>query len=79
MRRAVLQSIPKSMAVRLDVLPIRMDQSRLVVAMAEPQNVATIDELRFTSGKDISPRLGFRAEILSAIVRNYDQHRSACA
>jgi len=67
-----LQSIPKAMAVRLDILPIHMDQARIVVAMAEPQNVATIDELQFTTGKDISPRLGFRAEILSAIVRNYD-------
>ena len=70
---AVLQSIPKSMAVRLDILPVRMEQSRLIVVMAEPQNVATIDELRFTSGKDISPRFGFRAEIVSAIVRNYDR------
>lgn len=68
----VLQSIPKAMAVRLDVLPVRMDQSRLVVVMAEPQNVATIDELRFTTGKDVSPRLGFRAEIQSGIVREYD-------
>ena len=71
--QALLQSIPKAMAVRLDILPIHMEQSRMVVAMAEPQNVGTIDELRFTTGKDISPRLGFRAEILSAIVRNYDQ------
>jgi type IV pilus assembly protein PilB len=69
---AVLQSIPKPMAVRLDILPVRLEQARLIVVMAEPQNVATIDELRFTSGKDISPRFGFRAEILSAIVRNYD-------
>ncbi len=75
--KSVLQSIPKAMAVRLDVLPIHMDQSRMVVAMAEPQNVATIDELQFTSGKDISPRLGFRAEILSGIMRNYDRHEGA--
>jgi type IV pilus assembly protein PilB len=69
---AILQFVPKPMAVRLDVLPVRLEQSRLIVVMAEPQNVATIDELRFTCGKDISPRFGFRAEILSAIVRNYD-------
>ena len=68
----VLQAITKSMAIRLEILPVHMDQSRMVVVMAEPQNVATIDELRFSTGKDISPRLGFRAEILSAIVRNYD-------
>ena len=70
---AVLQSIPRPMAVRLETLPVRMDESRLVVVMAEPQNVTTIDELRFSLGKDISPRFGFRAEIQAAIVRNYDR------
>ncbi len=70
---AVLQTITKPTAVRLDVLPVRMDHSRMVVIMAEPQNVATIDELRFTTGTDISPRFGFRAEIQSAIARNYEQ------
>ena len=45
--------------------------------MAEPQNVATINELRFTCGKDISPRFGFRAEIQSAIVRSYDHFVSS--
>jgi type IV pilus assembly protein PilB len=68
---AALQSIPKSMAVRLEILPVHVDQSQIVVAMVEPQNIATIDELGFTAGKHISPRFGFRAEILSAIARNY--------
>ena len=70
---AVLQSVPKAMAVRLDALPVCMEQSKLVVVMAEPQNVTTIDELRFTTGKNISPRFGFRAEIQTAIVQNYDR------
>jgi type IV pilus assembly protein PilB len=74
---SVLQAITKSMAIRLEILPVHMDQSRIVVVMAEPQNVATIDELQFTTGKDVSPRLGFRAEIMSAIVRNYHQFVSA--
>ena len=43
----------------------------LIVAMAEPQNLTIIDELSFTSGKVISPRLAFRTEILAAISRNY--------
>jgi len=69
--KAALQLVPNAMAIRLSVLPIEMDQTRLVVAMVEPQNIATIDELRFSTGKDILPRFGFRVEILSAIVRNY--------
>jgi type IV pilus assembly protein PilB len=54
-----------------------MDQTRMVVVMAEPQNITTIDELRFTCGKDISPRFAFLAEIRSAIERNYGQFESA--
>jgi type IV pilus assembly protein PilB len=75
--KEALQKIAKSMAIRLEILPVQVDHSKMVVVMAEPQNVATIDELQFTAGKDISPRLGFRAEIMSAIVRNYDQFVSA--
>ena len=39
--------------------------------MAEFQNVRTIDELFFLTGKVISPRLGFRSEILAAIGKDY--------
>jgi len=68
---SLLKLIPKLTAVRLAVLPVRTEESRVLVAMAEPQNVATIDELRFATGADISPRFAFRSEILVAIARNY--------
>ncbi len=71
--KSVLDSIPKAMAVQMVVLPVRMERSRLVVVMAEPQNIAMIDELRFATGMNISPRLAFRSEILEAIARNYGQ------
>jgi type IV pilus assembly protein PilB len=69
--KVALEAIPGAVAERLAILPVRMEDSKLVVAMAEPQNLAVIDELRFTSGKTISPRLAFRTEILAAIARNY--------
>ena len=69
--KSALEDIPGAVAERLAILPVRMENSKLVVAMAEPQNLAVIDELRFTSGKTISPRLSFRTEILAAIARNY--------
>src|ERR1035437_5025670 len=59
-----LEAIPISVAQRLAVLPVRYHNAALVVVMAEPQNLAVIDELEFISGKTISPQLGFRAEIL---------------
>ncbi len=63
--------IPVALAYRLNALPIAIEGLNLVVVMAEPQNIAIIDELRFSTGKDISPRFAFRAEILAAIQRNY--------
>jgi type IV pilus assembly protein PilB len=71
--KSALEAIPGEVAERLAILPIRMENSALVVAMAEPQNLTVIDELRFTAGKTISPRLAFRTEILAAIARNYER------
>jgi type IV pilus assembly protein PilB len=69
--KAALEAIPGVVAQRLAILPVCIENKKLVVAMAEPQNLAVIDELRFISGKTISPRLAFRAEILAAIAQNY--------
>ena len=66
-----LKLVPRSMAERLCVLPLRTEQKRLIVAMAAPQNLAVLDELRFTTGFEISPRLSFRIELQQAINKHY--------
>jgi type IV pilus assembly protein PilB len=68
-----LSLISKSVASRCSALPLSVEGRRLVIVMAEPQNLATIDELRFFSSMDISPRLGFAPEISEAIERHYGQ------
>ena len=67
----VLHLIPRHLAVRGCVFPIRKEGNKLVVAMAEPQNIGLSDELKFTTGSNISPRLGFRSEIFAAIEKFY--------
>lgn len=67
----VLQTIPATMARRCQALPVGMGETGLVVAMAEPQNLQLIDELRFKTGLAIEPRLAFRSEIAEAIDRHY--------
>jgi type IV pilus assembly protein PilB len=66
-----LKLVPRSMAERLCVLPIRTENKRLTVAMAAPQDLAGLDELRFTTGFEISPRLSFRIELQRAIDKHY--------
>jgi type IV pilus assembly protein PilB len=67
----ILKLIPRATAVRFCVLPLRMERHRLVVVMAEPQNVQMLTELGFAAGRGITPQFGFRAEILAAIENNY--------
>jgi type IV pilus assembly protein PilB len=66
-----LQLISATMARSCCALPPETVGNKLVVVMAEPQNLRFLDELRFKSGMQISPRLGFRAEVEAAIAINY--------
>src|SRR5712671_250370 len=69
--RAAVELIPRPIAERYSVLPLVREGKKLVVAMSEPQNLRTLDELRFLTGMEILPRLGFPTEIAEAIEKCY--------
>ena len=73
----VLKLLPRAVAKRCCVMPIHCQGTKLVTAMAEPQNLHIIDELRFMSGTEIIPRLAFRAEIETAIAKWYEAEEDA--
>jgi type IV pilus assembly protein PilB len=68
---STLSLIPAAMARRCCALPLAVDGAKLVVVMAEPQNLEFLHELRFKSGMIIEPRMGFRSELDSAIQKYY--------
>lgn len=70
---ATLELIPREVAERLCVLPIRRDLSRLVVVMSDPRNTSVRKEIGGITGMTISPRLAFHAELREAIARHYSQ------
>lgn len=63
--------VSKALALKCTVLPLAVEESTLVVVMAEPQNLRIADEIRFTAGMNVSTRLGFRQDILAAIEKYY--------
>ncbi len=69
--KAVLKLVPQSVAEKYIVLPLVIEGRRIVAVMAEPQNLKSLDELRFITGMDVIPRLGFRSEIDEAIKKCY--------
>src|SRR3979411_542954 len=66
-----LRLVQRAVAERCNALPIRIDQRHLVVAMAAPQDLAILDDLRFSTGLEISPRLACRGEVHKAIAKYY--------
>src|SRR6202167_5577818 len=74
-----LRLITASMARKCCALPLETVGNKLIVVMAEPQNLLFLDELRFKSGMQISPRLGFRAEVEAALAINYASPESEAA
>ena len=74
--RELIKLLPRSVAERYCVLPLVKEGKRIVAVMAEPQNLHQLDELRFMTGMDIIPRLGFKAEIQEAIKKCYGEHEA---
>jgi len=76
----ILKLVPHALAKRCCALPVQAQgTTKLIMVIAEPQNLQVIDELRFSVGMDIVPRLGFRDEIQSAIDKWYGNAEQAAA
>ncbi|MFZ0638034.1 MAG: ATPase, T2SS/T4P/T4SS family [Candidatus Acidiferrales bacterium] len=75
----ILNLVPHAMASQCCVLPIQTQGTKLIVAMAEPQNLDILAELRFATGMEIVPQLGFRKEIVAAIEKWYGSAEEAAA
>ena len=51
------------------VLPIRVQDEDLVVAMADPANIFAIDDLRIVTGREIRPVVAVESDLVTAIDR----------
>jgi type IV pilus assembly protein PilB len=72
-----LTLIREDVARKYTALPIRVEgRSTLVVAMADPLNVAALEDLRFHSGMFIQPVLAMPSAIGESIERYYHIDRS---
>jgi type IV pilus assembly protein PilB len=51
------------------VLPVKVQDDELVVAMADPANIFAIDDLRIVTGKEIRPVVAVESDLMQAIDR----------
>ncbi|MEI7815216.1 MAG: ATPase, T2SS/T4P/T4SS family [Coriobacteriia bacterium] len=63
--------VARDMATRYTLMPVEVLDGVLLVAMADPQNVLALDDLRILTGHDIKPAISTKDDILAAIEEFY--------
>ncbi|MHB1137174.1 MAG: GspE/PulE family protein [Coriobacteriia bacterium] len=63
--------VPRDLASRYTLMPIEIANDHLVVAMADPQNVLALDDLRIITGYEIQPAISTKDDIVAAVEEYY--------
>jgi len=66
-----IQIVPSEFALRHHLLPIRQEDHTLTVAMADPLDIQSIDDLRLLTGYSVVPMLASPSEIRRAAEQLY--------
>ncbi|HZL84992.1 MAG TPA: type IV-A pilus assembly ATPase PilB [Candidatus Krumholzibacteria bacterium] len=69
----VISLVPSEVAGKFQVIPIARIGRQLTLAMANPQNIFIIDDVKFITGLDVKAVVCAEAAIKKAIDRYYDQ------
>src|SRR5256712_1244928 len=69
----ILKLIPPDIAVKHTVLPLKREGRTLTVAIADPNNVTAIEDLKFVTRCDVLPVIAGEYTLRNAIERYYQQ------
>ncbi len=67
----VIELVPREVAEAKTLIPLARENGAVKVAVADPYDIATLDELRFRLNLDILPVLSSPEEIRHSITNNY--------
>jgi hypothetical protein len=68
----IFKVLKAEMAKKFGVVPVRKEANTLVLAMSDPMDIETMDNIRFITGLSIKPVLSMTSEIKDAIRKYYD-------
>jgi type IV pilus assembly protein PilB len=68
----IFSLIPKDLAKRSLIVPLKIDGDKLYVAMKDPMDFITIDDLRLITGFQIIPAIASKEDILKTINKYYE-------
>ncbi|WP_203333129.1 GspE/PulE family protein [Planococcus beigongshangi] len=65
--------VPKEVAKRKMLVPLKRENDKLYIAMTDPMDIITIDDLRLTTGFNIEPAIASKEDIMRTIAKYYDE------
>jgi type IV pilus assembly protein PilB len=69
----ILKLIPPDIAIKHTVLPLKREGRMLTIAIADPNNVAAIEDIKFITRSDVFPVIAGEYTLRNAIDRYYQQ------
>jgi type IV pilus assembly protein PilB len=73
---SVIELVPESVARENAVIPLSHENNMLQIVISNPEDIETLDKLRFILNKDVQPVLADREQIQESINRHYGQTES---
>jgi type IV pilus assembly protein PilB len=73
---SVIEMVPESVARENAVIPLSHENNMLQIVISNPEDIETLDKLRFILNKDVQPVLADREQIQESINRHYGQTES---
>ncbi|MCP3762578.1 Flp pilus assembly complex ATPase component TadA [Domibacillus sp. A3M-37] len=68
----LLSLVSKEMAKKNLIIPLKKEENRLFVAMADPMDYFTVEDLRLSTGFQIETAIAAKQDILRAVNKYYD-------
>lgn len=69
--KEAIQAVPESLANKYVLIPIKVQDNTIHVAMADPLNMFALDDVKIASGYEVEPLLATKDEIVKAIDKYY--------
>ncbi|MEI4769404.1 ATPase, T2SS/T4P/T4SS family [Psychrobacillus sp. FJAT-51614] len=72
----LIQLVPKELAKRANIMPIRKERNKLLIAMADPMDYFAIEEVRMATGCQIETSIATKDDLYRTITKYYDLQES---
>ncbi|KAB3537358.1 type II secretion system protein GspE [Alkaliphilus pronyensis] len=69
----ITKLVSEKLARRHELIPIKIDRSKLIVAMTDPLNIYAIDDVKIETGMEIEPAISTKQDVLNAIEQYYEK------